>query len=218
MAVEQDHPRRAGRYIPFSRRHAFRVYCHRGHRGHRGRATAVGWALPTVFLLRATSDEGRATVPSADSERATAHESRTTAWEPLMNADQSEVRRHGWGGDARFVRWLGGTASAPATRFTQPKRAASAKGGQPNPADKGCSLVGCAVHTILEKARPRSAMGLPEADGGSLPHWGLQHGTPSDGQPRSEQAPFRQGGTQRYSELCTGSRELPSPVNLCLKD
>jgi len=53
-----------------------------------------------------------------------------------MNADQREVRRPGCGGDARFVRRLRGTAPAPAPHSTQPKRAASAKGGQPNPADE----------------------------------------------------------------------------------
>jgi len=53
-----------------------------GHRGHREGATTVRWTPSTVFLLRATSDEGRATVLSADSERATGHESRDTGDHP----------------------------------------------------------------------------------------------------------------------------------------
>jgi hypothetical protein len=63
--------------------------------------------------------------------------------------------RNGCDCDARFVRRLRGTASAPAVRCTQPKRAASAKGGQPNSADENCCLVRCAVHTMFGKARPK---------------------------------------------------------------
>jgi len=55
-----------------------------------------------------------------------------------MNADQSQVTRHGSGGDARFVRRLRGTVPAPAPRSTQPKRAAQP---QPNPADTNGDLV-----------------------------------------------------------------------------
>ena len=80
MAVERARPRRLGRAHPpqettFATEGTEDTEKDGSEEGRRregtdDRATAVGWARPTVFLMRATSDERRATIPSADSERA----------------------------------------------------------------------------------------------------------------------------------------------------
>jgi len=101
MAVEGGPSPQAGPRQPLLGRHAFGGV---RHRGHRDQAAAVGWAPPTV-LLRATSDEGRVTVLSADSERATGHESRDTGDHPPITPIDTDYRKM----------WKQGISVPPAT-------------------------------------------------------------------------------------------------------
>ena len=125
-----------------------------------------------------------------------------------MNADQNEVRQYGGGGDVRFVRRRG-TASAFATRSTQPKRAAPP---QPNSADENCGLVECATHAIPGRhVRSGRAGGVYRCEASSM----VFQATST--RARGVNKLFFNKESREYVERCTGSREFLSPGNLHFK-